>query len=355
MDELEWLRKNSPPTTPSRDTTQRHRTELRAAIATEGTDGTRPGRARRGGRSRHRVLVSALAVVALCGVGAGVIALASRGGDESSNVGAPATSAQASTTTTASTCSGALPRDFNIPAGFGSAVAGPAKQSTDPVERGQQVTHWSSDQAELEIRWPADAKVQQQYGVTPAPQRPDDHGSSTGSDVFATVDDRGVARRRAVATFPDQVPECQSVEITVYGTNTDAVNAVANAFNDAPYRTSQPLVTTTKAAATDATTVTPCPGPVDASGDVVKVSAAKYSPTVGGSISAESFSRPEDALADFLTTRPTLYQHGYEELQLADGSLDFAAEARPGVVVTLVHVTPTAKGWTVSDWSASGC
>jgi hypothetical protein len=355
MDEFEWLRRNSPPTTPSHDVTQRHRTELRAAIATEGADGTRPRRPRRRLRSRHRVLVSTVVVVLLCGLGAGIIALAGSGGDDQSRVGAPATSAIASTTTTPLTCPGALPRQYAIPAGFGSAVAGPAKESSDPVEPGQQVTHWSSDKAELEIRWPADAKVQQQFGALAAPQNPDDHSSSTGHDVFATVDDRGVARRRAVDTFPDQVPQCQSVEISFYGTDLDAVNSAANAFNDAPYRTSQPLVTTTKADLVAPVTVAPCAGPTDEQAAKIAVSDVKYVPTVGGEVAAGTFDRPEAALADFLTTRTTLYQRGYQELQLADGSLDFVAEPRAGVVVTLVHVTPTGKGWTVTDWSASGC
>ena len=50
MDELEWLKHNSPSTRPSRDITKRHRTQLRAAIATEGADGTGPRRPRRDSR-----------------------------------------------------------------------------------------------------------------------------------------------------------------------------------------------------------------------------------------------------------------------------------------------------------------
>jgi hypothetical protein len=250
----------------------------------------------------------------------------------------------------------ALPRPRRRPAAvaeFGSAVAGPAKESIDPVESGQQVTHWSSGKATFEIRWPADAEQRKQ--VLPQPQVPNDRSSSVVSDLGATVDRNGVAHRRSLFAFRGQVTECQTLEVTVYGTDTSAVDAAAEAFNRAPYRSSEPLVTTTKAAATNSVVVTPCQGPVDANGAAVKLSAVKFVPTVGGSIAAKTFARPEDALADFLGGRPTLYQHGYQMLQLDDGSLDFVAEPRPGVVVTLVHVTAASDGWTVSDWSASGC
>jgi hypothetical protein len=325
--------------------------QLRAAIAAEGADGRGPRRRRAPSRARHRVLVIAGSVVVLCALGAGIIALSTNGDDDEGRV-EPAASGRGSTSTTAApTCSGPLPTNFNIPTEFGSGEAGAAPESTAPVEPGQQVTHWSSDQATFEIRWPADAEQQKQALTTP--QRPDDHSFTTETDNAATIDDKGVARRRTLFSFPSQVTECQTVEVTVYGKDEDAVNAIADAFNRRPARITEPLVTTTEAAVS-APDVIPCPGP-ETPGSAVKVSNATFVATVGGPVAGDTFTRPEDALTDFLANRPTLYQRGYQELQLSDGSLSFVAEPRPGAVVTVVTVALTNRGWTVTDWSASGC
>jgi hypothetical protein len=351
MDELEWLRRNSPPTNPSPDATQRHRTQLRAAIAAEGADSNRPRRPRRRTRSRHRVLVTAVVVVVLCGVGAGIIALASSGGDDEGRIGAPVTTASAPTTTTPPTCTGTLTPALNIPAELGTAVAGPSPMSSDPVEPGQQASYWKSGTTTFEVRWPADAAVRKEYA--PTPQTPDGRIVS-GHDPGATVDDKGIARWSWSAAYSNQPAGCQVVEITVYGSDVDAVNALAQAFNSAPFKSSQPLVTTTKAVDT-APEVVPCAGPVDAKGEPVRLAEVDVVATVGGTLLAKSFARPEDALADFLRGRPTLAQRGYQALELADGSVDYAAEPRPGAVVTVVHVTPTKDGWAASEWNASGC
>jgi hypothetical protein len=352
MDELEWLRKNSPPTAPSRDVTQSHRTQLRAAIASEGADGPRPRRPRRRLRSRHRVLVTTVVVLALCAVGAGVVALTSSGGDDGGPVGAPAASG-ATSTATAPTCPGALPADFAIPTGFTGAVAGPAPESSDPVAPGQQVSYSSSSagKTRFEIRWPADSPVQKQFAYTPAQQRPGDKTSSASSDTKATIDANGIARRRSVFTFPGQVTQCQTVEVTVYGTNADVVNSLSDAFMRAPYRSSEPLVTTTGAAASTPA-VAACEGATQPS---TSASATPAVATVDGKGDGQAFTKPADALADFLATRPDLVQHGYAQLQLPDGSIAYAKEVRPSIVVTAVHVVSANDTWTVSDWSASGC
>jgi hypothetical protein len=350
MDELEWLKAKSPSTQPSQETTQKHRTQLRAAIAAEGADTRRPRRLRTRPRVRHRVLVTALTVVALCAVGAGIVALGA-GDDGDRRVGAPAASGSTSSTT-APTCTGPLPANFAIPAEFGSGEAGPAPGSSDAVESGQQVTHWSSDQATFEVRWPADEKLRQSLGTSP--QQPDSQESSASADSDATVDAKGVARRRTTFTFVKEPPECQTVEVTVYGTDPDIVNALDTTFLQRPYRSSEPLVTTTKAADT-APSVSPCPGPEQVVASATKVSEVKFVATVSGSVSRGTFADPEDALADFLAVGGHFIQRGYQELQLSDGSLSFVAEPRPGVVVTVVHAIPARDGWTVSDWSASGC
>lgn len=352
MDELEWMKENSPSTQPSHETTRRHRMQLRAAIAAEGAEGRRPRRRRARPAARHRVVVIAGSVVVLCALGAGIVALSTSGDDEDGHVGTPAASGRRSTSTTvAPTCSGPLPANFNIPSEFGNGRAGPAPESSDPVEPGQQVTHWSSDQATFEVRWPADEGIRKHHIPTPQSDS-DDFVMNFDPNVRAA--DNGVVYRRSDFDFSNQPPECQTAELTIYGTDPDTVNALADAYNIAPVRITEPLVTTTKSAAA-APDVIRCPGPVGAPETASNAPDVKFVATVGGPVSGETFAQPDDALADFVARRPTLYQRGYQQLQLPDGSDSFVAEPRPGAVVTVVHVAPTRDGWRVTDWNASGC
>jgi hypothetical protein len=348
MDELEWLKAHSPSARPSRDTTRRHRTQLRAAIAEEGADGTRPRRPHRQRRSRHRVLVTMLGVLALCAVGAGVVALAADGGDEGSNVGAPASTDAGSTTTAAPTCPGAPPKQLAIPAGFGSAVAGSAAQATTKPSSGQQATTWSSNDVTIEQRWPADADVAKANATS---RDPNDTSIGGGADAIAKIDERGVAHRTMVFDFGQQPAACTYLQVTFYSTDVGALNAAFDAFSMAPFRSSQPLVATAAAAAS-APPVVACEGPVDGAKPAQTV--ASFVPTVGGKVSAGAFAQPSDALADFVSTRTTLARTGYQELHLADSSVVYAKDFDDKVVTT-VHVVPVKAGWTVADWQASGC
>ncbi len=345
MDELEWLKEHSPSTRPSRDTARRHRTQLRAAIAAEGADGHRPRRPRRERRSRHRVLVTTALVIALCAAGAGVVAVTSSGGDEGSTVGAPAAS-NAPTTAPAvapqQTCADAPPRELAIPAGFGTGIAAPSGK--------QQATSWTSDQATIEQRWPADTdKVPGSTGTAPG------DSFTAVSDPSATVDAKGVAHQTIVFRFGGQPAGCDSLQVTVSGKTIDVVESITNGLLRAPFHSNEPLVTTTGTAAS-APPVVACEGVTNADSTALAVPALAVPAvaSVGGPVQAGAFSRPADALAEFLTGQPTLAQHGYQEQRLDDSSVVYVKAVRSNVVTT-VRVTPMNAGWTVTDWEASGC
>jgi hypothetical protein len=350
MDELEWLKENSPATRPSRDVTRRHRTQLRAAIAAEGADGTRPRRPRRERRSRHRVLLTGAAVVSVCAIGAGVIALASTGDDGTSTVGAPAASTLSTAPTTAgstATCASGPPKELAIPDGFGNPVAGAAKDAKVAPTNGQQVTHWSSPSATIEQRWPADRDVAARFGALRTPGDPSIGG---GTEASATVDADGVVHRTMVFTFDTPTPECATLQVTVYGRDVDTVDEYVAELRAAPFRSSEPLVTTT-GAATAAPDVVVCEGVTRA--DLV-ARGVRAVATVGGPARGGTYEQPRAALAAFLADQRDLVPTGYQELHHDDASVVYVKEVAERPVAT-VHVVPTKEGWTVSDWRASGC
>ncbi len=347
MDELEWLKENSPPTRPSRATSRRHRTQLRAAIATEGADGTRPRRPHRGNRSRHRVLLTTTVVIALCAVGAVVVALTADGGDGDGKINAASGDTSTTTATARTECTGPTPRQLAVPAGFGSPVDGAGPNSSPPHLAGQQVTHWTSGTTTIEQRWPADEKWAMRLPKSTATD-----GSFTGaSEGSSTVGKDGVARRTVAFTVDSQQPGCSSLQVTVSGADPAAVDPIVEALTVQPFVSTEPLVTTTRAAAS-APPVVACEGVVRAE---VKALAVPVVATVGGDVKGARFATPSDALTDFVTTGRTLARTGYEELQLDDASITYVKQSPLGVVTT-VHVVPSAAdGWAVADWQASGC
>lgn len=350
MDELEWLKAKSPSTRPSRDVTRRHRTQLRAAIAAEGADGARPRRPRRARPSRVRVLRTGAIVVAACAIGAGVIVLTSSGGgDHAVDVGAPVSSSSPTSTSTAPAC-GPVPKQLEIPAGFGPAVDGAAAQSLTPPASGQQVTHWSSSDTSIEQRWPASADVAKQFGAGPGASA--DSGISAAAQPTSTVDEQGIARRTVVFSFGGQPAACSTLQVTVLGRDQAAVDGAVDGIVRKPFVASEPLVTTTGAAAS-APAVVACESAAKAGASDAATPAAA---TVGGPVvEAASFGAPQEALAGFLAHHPTLLSSGYQQLTLDDSSVAFVKDVRPGVPVTTITVRATASGWTVTQWQASGC
>jgi hypothetical protein len=349
MDELEWLKGNSPSTKPSRDITRRHRTQLRAAIATEGADGTQPRRPRRDRRSRHRVLVTGAVVVGLCALGAGVVALASSGrdGDEhTSEVGVPAASGASSTTGVPATCAGAPPAELAIPSGFGKPVSAPAAQATTAPAKGQQVTSWTAPGATIEQRWPPDQETAARFG---SPGVPTD-GIRSYADGVVQGDEKSGVRRTILFVFPGQPTACAGLQVTVSGRDAGTVDGIATGLVQAPFVSHEPLVSTTGVAA-GAPPVVACEG---VTREKVAAIAIPVVATVGGQVEQASFEQPTEALTDFLAGRTTLAPRGYEELRLDDGSFVYVKDV-VGNVVTTVHVVPAGGRWTVAEWQASGC
>ena len=239
-------------------------------------------------------------------------------------------------------CAGAPPKELAIPAGFGTAVAAPAKQAAAAPTSTQQVTSWSSADAAIEERWPADAAVAAKL-VTAAPP-PDGFDSFADPDVI--VDGKGAAHRNVLLSLSGQPQGCALVQVTVYAADAATVKTISDELIRQPFRSSQPLVTTTGVA-------TAAPGVVACEGVAEKV-AVPVVATVAGKIDGGAFAQPAEALAEFLPSQKSLYQRGYEELRLGDSSVAYAKEVN-GKVVTTVHVAPTSAGWTVTDWQASGC
>ena len=351
MDELEWLKENSPSTRPSRETTRRHRTQLRAAIASEGADGTRPRRPRRNRRSRHRVLLTTTAVVAICAVGAAVVALNADDGDDPSRVGAPAPGNSTTTVAPAQACPNPPPKQLAIPEGFGNPVAGPAKDATSAPADAQQVTTWSSGTTTIEQRWPADADAAKRYGAIST--GPADGSSSSAADQISHVDENGVARRLIVFTFSGPPSACSYLQVTVSGRDQADVDKITHDFLRQPFVLTEPLVTPTAAAAS-APAVIPCRGP---EGKALGMDVQpEYVSTIGGKVeTGGTFGQPAQALAGFLSDMKHFPQRGYQELEIDDSTVVYAQPGPTGGIVTTVHVTPTPAGWMVDEWQASGC
>jgi hypothetical protein len=349
MDELEWLKANSPSTQPSRDITRRHRTQLRAAIASEGADGTQPRRPRRDRRSRHRVLVTGAVVIVMCALGAGVVALASSGGDgdeHTSEVGVPAASGASSTTAVPATCGGAPPAELAIPSGFGTAVAAPAAQATTAPATGQQVTSWTAPGTTIEQRWPPDPETPARFG---SPAVPTD-GIRSYADGVVQGDEKSGFRRTVLFMFPGQPTGCAGLQVTVSGRDASTVDGIATGLVQAPFVSHEPLVSTTGAAA-GAPPVVACEGVTREKSPALAVPAVA---TIGGQVEQASFEQPTEALTNFLAGHTTLARSGYEELRLDDGTFVYLKDV-VGNVVTTVHVVPAGARWKVTEWQASGC
>jgi hypothetical protein len=289
------------------------------------------------------VLVTTAVVVVLCVIGGVVVALTSEGGDDGSRIGAPA--ASGATTTAPTECSGPPPAQLAIPSGFNTGRAGPAAQSRTAPTSTQQVTTWTSDRATIEQRWPSDANRRPWDQSSLAP----DGVSGIADDV--TVDANGGAHRTLLFGFPNQPNGCETLQITVYGADAATVRSVSDGLVSSPFVSPEPLVTTSRAA-TAIPEVVACEANATAS---VTVDATTATATVDGTVTAAAFAGPTEAFASFLAGEPQLFQHGYDELRLAEGSVAYVKQVRPGAVVTAVHVTAGATGWSVHDWGASGC
>ena len=199
----------------------------------------------------------------------------------------------------------------------------------------------------IEQRRPPDAGVPEKFGTFAPPTDRDRLGRRTDRE------DRRAQRKWRVRTmlfsFPGQPAGCAQLQITVSGHDTAVVDGIADGLLRAPFRSSQPLVTTT-GTATSVPTVAVCDGV-----HAWRAGCGRDDWRSGGRAGGV---RPPDRHADRLPRRSSaaLPARILQELHLADSSMAFVAEPRgPGVVVTTVHVLSTPSGWTGDDWEASGC
>jgi hypothetical protein len=340
VDELEWLRRNAPATRPSPETTRRHRTQLRAAIAEEGAaDTPRPRRPRRD-RPRHRVLLGATAVAALCALVAAVVTLAGSGDDAGRRVAAPAADTTGAATGPPA-CGSTLPAAVAVPAGFGAPQAVSAPMAPAAASASQLVETWSSSNNNIEVRWPSDTDRRPWAG-----EKPDPGANITGlADPEVTTTERGISYRSVLIRVPGERSPCDTVQLTVYGKDAAEVRTISDALARQPFAPTTPQVT----GASTSDSVPTVVGCVSADG-IGRATAT------GGAVSTATFAQPTEALADFVRDpNRTLLPTGYRQLNLPDGSVAYVNEPRPGVVVTTVQVTQRDTGWSVSRWDASPC
>ncbi len=113
-------------------------------------------------------------------------------------------------------------------------------------------------------------------------------GFTALSDPSATVDAKGVAHQTVVFVFGGQPAGCDALQITVSGDQVDAVEPITNSLLHAPFRSNEPLVTTT-GTATAAPPVVACEGVADADTAELAVSGAAI---VGGGVRWRSVPAP---------------------------------------------------------------
>jgi hypothetical protein len=353
-DELAWLAANAPSPGPSPEVTERHRSELRAAIAAERAGvrttsrrGRRPGGtgpAERGdhrrSRPRHTVVVAALAVTAVCAAGALVLALG-RGDDSPDRVRTPAAS-DTTAAASAKACGTSLPIALAVPTGYEGPRAGSSSDADTAADPTQLAVTWTTPGGNIELRWPADAANRADVIETPGSTDP---GFLANTPTTDQTTKSGKVLRTIVFQFPQLPVGCQTVQVDVYGDTSKAVAAITTEITKHPLVSNEPLVKGTS-------TSTAAPSVAKCTGAVIAVTA----PNRGGAVVATgAYQQPAEALAAFVARDQTLVQTGYTQLTLADGSVVYANEVRPGVVVTSVHVADTGGGWSVVDWGASGC
>lgn len=339
MDEPEWLRRNAPAAPPSAETTRRHRAQLRAAIAEERA-GSAPGPRRpHRARPRHRVLLGATAIVALCALVAVVVTLAGTGDDTGREVATPA----ADTTAPAAgprACGTTLPAQPSIPDGYLGPHAASAPEADTAASASQLVETWTSSTGSIEVRWPSDTDKR------PWSDRPANSADSLVArpDAGVSTAENGVASRAILFRFPNQADGCDTLQFTIYGNDAATVAAVFDEIARQPFAPKDPTVATSSAASS-LPTVVGCP-------------AAEHGDTAalrGGQVTTAGFATPEAALTSFVGERDRrLLPTDYAELQLPDGSRGYV-QTTPVGIVTTVLVTQSAGQWNVARWEASAC
>ena len=308
---------------------------------------TAPGRGVRGAvaRGRHRVLVTTGVVVAVCAVGAAVIALTSSGGDDTAARSVRPSAGDATTTTGAGpgVRRSAAPGARDPRQGSERRWRSRRQRPRAAPESTQQVTSWTSGATTIEQRWPADTDVAARLTGS----HPDSSDSlSSSAETQATVEKNGVAHRAVVFTFDPRRPAARTSRPPSTGRDVQAVEAVTDGLIAAPFVSNEPLVTTTGAAAQPRPRSSPATGRVRAAVPRSRLSATPSQRRDVRPACRRARSLPagvEGARAHGLPGAAHRRRLGrLREGRRGPRGHDRARRADPA-------------GWTVADWRASGC
>jgi hypothetical protein len=336
MDELEILSRSRPELSPEASTVERHRAQLRAAIAASSDSSGTVVRH----RPRRRWLVAA-AVVGIVVVAVGVWLVSASSTAPRDRVSAPASSVSSlpPVASAKGICGESVPVRIMVPPEFVGPTPGLAADATVTATDDQLVEHWTSPTGSIEIRWPFDVNERVFPDATTPP------GSATVHNAVSPDINGRYRRTIYFGIEPQQFLRCQVVQVDVRDIDaTQADSTVEYIFEHAPdvdrrFVTNEATVDTTPSAIA-------CAVPAG----------SPPSPNRGGTVTTSSYPTPRDALQAFVASDATLHPFGYTELHLPDGTTAFGAPAPGGEgFVIVIHVTGTESGWSVDWWDTSGC
>jgi hypothetical protein len=304
---------------------------------------------RDGRRKRHPVATTVAAAVALIIVGT-VIVLAADDNKSDVAVRAPSPTPTAApvppVVTPPGICGAALPVRVVAPPDFVGPKPGPGPDATVDAAADQFVEHWTRiDGGSVEVRWPHDAD-----GILAVPSAEPQRGGASVVSVGPPDANGRYVRHIYFNGPPHQLRQCQVVQVDVRDADPARADTTVEYILGNAYDVDRRLVTNSATADAAPAAIT-CPVPAG----------TPASPNRGGTVTTPSYPTPTDALNAFVTADPTLFQFGYTELSLPDGSIAYGApKPTPDgfahdVFVTVIHVSRNEGGWAVDWWDGSGC
>jgi hypothetical protein len=336
MDELELLARRRPQLSPEASTVERHRAQLRAAIAASSDSNEAMARH----RPRRRWLVAAAVVgIAVAAAGAWLVTASSTAPRDRVSAPPPSPSSLPPVASASGICGESLPVRIVAPPGFVGPIPGPSQDATVPPAADQLVEHWTSPTGSIEVRWPLDADGI----IVPSAET---HPGSAGVIRAGGPDDHGfyVARLYFDAP-PHQLRQCQVVQVIVRDPDPARAEGTYQFILEHAFDVDRRLVT-------DTTTVDKAPSAITCA----VPAGTPPSPNRGGPANTPNYPTPIDALHAFVAADETLPQFGYTELQLPDRTTAYGAPAPSGAgFVIVIHLAHAESGWSVDWWDASGC
>jgi hypothetical protein len=291
---------------------------------------------------RRRLVAAGLVMVAAVGVAVAGVTLRNTSPDTSAVSAGPPLSmpspdtAATTVPTAGDVCGSTPPRAIAVPEGFAGPVSGPIEGAPHTAGAGQLVLHWTSGAGGIELRWPPDPTL---------PNPPAAPATFSSTVLPAQAGANGQTVKYMMLGTGVATPEgCGTLQLGVFDPDGARVEAVMDALSRAPYVSTEPLVASSQSADV-APPVAGCRAPVGVTPP----------PNRSGEGDGVTYPSAAEALSAFIRSQPTVLPGGYVENRLPDGSLAYAVQAPGGAVVTVVHVVPTAGGWTVSRWQVSGC